>query len=212
MKKFSCYLFDADGTLFDTTELICQCFLNTARVAGKPDIDKSSIMKSIGLTLREQMEIHFGLLTDERFKMLRDVHMNYQSSIYKNYLRLCTGVLEALQKIKTAGCRSAVVTNRMRPSLETYLNETGIIGYFDYLVTPEETERHKPDPQPAFKAMELLGGSPQESIFIGDATFDIECGHAAGTFTAFVNWSINNPCSLRIKPDYYLDDMRDLCV
>lgn len=212
MKKYSCYLFDADGTLFDTTELICQCYYNTAKIAGKPDLDKSSVLKYIGMTLRDQMDIHFGPLTEEQYANLRTVHMDYQISIYKKYLKLCTGVLETLKYLKNRNCRSVVVTSRMKPSLEMYLKDTGIFNFFEYFITPEVTNKHKPDPQPALKALELLQCKPEESIFIGDSTFDIECGHAAGTATAFVNWSLSQSDTLRIKPDYFLEDMRDLCV
>lgn len=212
LKKFSCYLFDADGTLFDTTELICQCFFNTAKIAGKPDLDRESILKYIGMTLRDQMEIHFGPLSEERFAYLRKFHMDYQLSIYKKYLKLCCGVLETLEYLKSQGARCAVVTSRFRASLELYLKDTGIFSYFEHFITPEITERHKPDPQPAQKALELLGCRADEAILIGDSTFDIECGNAAGTATAFVNWSLNDLKSLRVMPTYFLNDMQDLCA
>lgn len=212
LKTYSCYLFDADGTLFDTTELICQCYFNTARVAGITELNKESVLSSIGMTLRDQMEIHFGPLTEERFGYLREVHMDYQVSAYKKYLKLFNGVHESLKYLTERGKRCVVVTSRMRPTLDVYLKETGIISFFEHFITPELTLRHKPDPQPAFKALELLHCEPEESLFIGDSTFDIECGHSAGTATAFVRWSLNEPDTLRIPPTYYLNDMRDLCI
>ena len=212
LKLYSCYLFDADGTLFDTTELICQCYLNTAKVAGKAGLTRESILRTIGLTLRDQMDVHFGPLTQEQFEYLRGVHMDYQLSIYKKYIKLCKGVFEALKRITERGGRCVVVTSRMRPSLETYLKDTGIFSFFQYFITPEETRRHKPDPQPAQRALELLRCSAEDSLFIGDSTFDIECGHSAGTATAFVNWSLNDRGTLKVAPTYYLNDMRDLCI
>ncbi len=212
MKAYSCYLFDADGTLFDTTELICQCYFNTAKVAGIANLDKENVLRTIGMTLRDQMEIHFGPLTEERFRYLRGIHMDYQLSIYKKYLKLFCGVYESLKYLTERGRRCAVVTSRMRSSLDIYLKETGIFSFFEHFITPELTSRHKPDPQPALKALELLQCTPEESLFIGDSTFDIECGHSAGMATAFVRWSLNEPGTLRITPTYYLNDMRDLCI
>jgi pyrophosphatase PpaX len=210
INEFDCYLFDADGTLFDTTDLICHCFINTAKFTGKTDLDKASVLRYIGMTLRDQMNIHFGPLTDERFAELRLLHMDYQLSVYKNYLKPCPGVLEALTILKARGKKSVVVTSRMRHSLDIYLKDTGLYSYFDHYITPETTKNHKPHPEPALKALELLNATPDQSIFIGDSTFDIECGHAAGTKTAFVNWSINEITSLNVKPTYCLDNMRDL--
>lgn len=212
LKTYSCYLFDADGTLFDTTELICQCYFNTARIAGKAELNREMVLSSIGMTLRDQMEIHFGPLTEEQFRDLREIHMDYQLSVYKKYLKLCCGVHESLKYLTEQGRRCVVVTSRMRPTLDIYLKETGIFSFFEHFITPELTLRHKPDPQPALKALELLHCKPEESLFIGDSTFDIECGHSAGTSTAFVGWSLNEPGTLRISPTYYLNDMRDLCI
>ncbi|NLW76522.1 MAG: HAD-IA family hydrolase [Methanomicrobiales archaeon] len=211
MKEFSCYLFDADGTLFDTTELICQCFLNTAKYAKKPGLKRTEILRYIGMTLRDQMNIHFGPLSDQHFSELRSIHMEYQLSIYKDYLKLFDGVLETLQFLKEQGKRCAVVTSRFRASLDTYLTDTGIISYFDHFITPEVTSKHKPDAEPAVKALELLNVSAEDAILIGDSTFDIECGAAAGTKTAFVLWSLNNISSLRVAPTYFLEKMTDLC-
>ena len=212
MRDYNYYLFDADGTLFDTTELICQCFRNTARVAGKEFPGTEKVLRHIGMTLYDQMQIYFGPLTQDEYEELRKVHMDYQLSIYKEYLRLCKGVAEALQHLKSKGKKCAVVTSRLRSSLEIYLLETGILPNFDLLITPESTKSHKPSSEPALKALELLGGTPEEALFIGDSTYDIECGFAAGTDTAFVSWSHNEKSSLNVEPTYYLQDMRDLCM
>ncbi len=212
MKQYKYYLFDADGTLFDTTGLICACFKHTSSYLGMEPLRDNQIIPNIGLTLRDQMELYFGKLTDERFDTIRQVHMSYQLTVYKQYLKLFPGVKDALEKLCCMGKMCAVVTSRMKNTLEIYLAETGIAEYFTHLVTPENTTRHKPEPDPALKALELLGGLPEEALMTGDSTFDIECGSNAGTDTAFVKWSMSGPSSLKVKPTHYLQNMRDLCV
>ena len=212
MRDYLYYLFDADGTLFDTTELICDCFKHSAVVAGKSGLDTSTIISNIGMTLRKQMDLHFGPLTDEQFEVLRKSHMEYQRAQYHKYLKLCPGVMEALNCLKDNGKRCAVVTSRFKESLGLYLQKTGIIDMFEFFVTPETTQNHKPHPEPALKALELLSGNSREAVFIGDSRFDIECGAGAGTDTAFVNWSLSGISPLDVQPTYYLNDMRDLCV
>ena len=211
MRDFNCYLFDADGTLFDSTELICRCFTNTSLEMGHGNIDQSVVLSHIGLTLRDQMSVYFGQLSDEQFAQYRKVHMDYQMSIYNQHLSLFEGVKETLEELKQRGKKCAVVTSRFRETLTLFLKETDILSYFDTLVTPEDTPKHKPDPEPAVHAMKLLGAQGSESLFIGDATFDIECGHKAGTSTAFVSWSRNSVDSLVVKPTYIINHMRELC-
>ncbi len=212
MKQYRYYLFDADGTLFDTTGMICSCFKHTAEFLGSAPLSDTQIISNIGLTLRDQMEVYFGKMTDQKFESIRKYHMDYQLSIYRQYLRLFPGVGEGLKELKEGGKRCAVVTSRMKNTLELYLSETGILQFFEYLVTPEDTTRHKPEPDPAIKALELLGGRPEEALFVGDSIYDIECGKNAGTDTAFVKWSLTEISDLTIKPTHIISDMRELCL
>ena len=100
----------------------------------------------------------------------------------------------------------------MMETLSIYLKETGIINYFDVLITPECTERHKPDPQPAIEALSRLNGVPERALFIGDSSFDVDCGGGAGMATAFVAWSHNAAETFNRKPTWIISDMLDLCV
>jgi pyrophosphatase PpaX len=211
IKEYDYYLFDADGTLFDTAEMILRCFENTAQVHGLPQPGREQVLKYVGLPLRTQMEQYFGKLTDELFARYRDTHMTYQLEIYRDYLILCPGVAEALPHLVQHGKKCAVVTSRMMHTLSIYLKETGIDRYFGAFITPECTQRHKPDPQPAFEALARLGGTADRALFIGDASFDIECGSRAGTDTAFVGWSLTALATPDVQPTWRINDMRELC-
>jgi pyrophosphatase PpaX len=212
MKPYSSYLFDADGTLIDTVGLIVRCFEHTCGVFGGPRVPAREIQRNVGLTLRNQMEVYFGPLTDERFEAMRKEHMDFQAKHYRDYLRAFPGVAEGLAALEKNGKRLAVVTSRRRPSLELYLKETGIFDHFEAFVTPEDTGRHKPGPQPALLALRILGAAKDEALFIGDSRFDIECAANAGIDSAFVKWSCNDPAEMAIQPTYIIDDLRELCA
>jgi pyrophosphatase PpaX len=213
MRPYSAYLFDADGTLIDTTELIYQCFVHTIRRFGNREIARPDVVKHIGLTLRDQMEVYFGKLDDERFGIMADAHMEYQLSIYPRYLRAFPGIAETLAALKAAGRKLAVVTSRRSQTLIEYLRVTGLITFFDALVTPENTIKSKPDPEPARTALALLGKvSARDALFIGDSIYDMRCGVDAGTDTAFVLWSHNDPDALAVRPTYLIGRASDLLV
>jgi HAD superfamily hydrolase (TIGR01549 family) len=212
MRDYTNYLFDADGTLIDTTELIWRCFENTAQFTGHAPIGRETTLKHIGLTLRDQMTIHFGKLDDAEYDKYRTIHMDYQMSVYSQYLKLFPGVMETLDTLKKNGKKLAIVTSRFRNSLDVYLRDTGIYGFFDVIISPESTKHHKPHPEPVIKALQELNALKPETLFIGDATFDIECGTDAGIDTAFVRWSINDQASLKKMPIWFIDEMAELIV
>ena len=210
MKNYEYYLFDADGTLIDTAELIYQAFKYSCRKFAGKEISADVVKQSIGLPIRTMMEMHIGPMPDERYARILPEHMAYQRSIRGDYLKLFPRVAEGLHALKAQGKQLAVVSSRQHETLTLYLQEMGIYDLFDAVVPPELTEKHKPHPEPALKALAMLHGEAKESLFIGDAEFDMECGRRAGMDTAFVAWSHNDPASLSIPPTLVLKDMRDL--
>ena len=212
MKDYTYYLFDADGTLFDTTELICQCFVYSLDKFGNMKKPKEELIKSIGMTLRSQFELHLGALSDEQYDEMQQEHMRFQLSIYKDYLKAFPGVKEALEALKERNKRLAIVTSRKINSLSIFLKETEIFDYFEVIITPDETEKHKPEPEPALKAMSLLNAQKEQSVFIGDSLFDIQCGTNAEIDTAFVTYSKTKSDQLTVKPTYLISSLEDLCV
>lgn len=210
MKSYECYLFDADGTILDTTELIVRCFKNTYMQFAGVNVPQPKILELIGIPFRPQLENQLGPLTDARFAEIASAHMAYQKTIYKEHLRACPGTVELVQTLKKRGHALAVVSSRRRPTLELYLDFAGFGGLFDLLVSPEDTRCHKPEPEPVFFALNALGVAPDRTIMIGDAPFDIEAGRGAGTDTAFVLWSPTSADRIQPPPTYVIERPEDL--
>lgn len=208
MKVYDSYLFDADGTLFDTVDLICTCFdYITDKYAGFT-VDRKTIVAGIGSPLKSQLVAHLG--TDLDFDEILADYLQFQLSIMEDKITPFPHVIETLDCLKSAGKKLAVVTSRRRFSLERILGSTGTAGFFDVLVTPEDTLKHKPDAEPALRAMALLGADPAATVFTGDAHYDICSGASAGTDTIFVNWSHVHRSSLPVAPTWTIDSLREL--
>ena len=210
MKEYSAYLFDGDGTLYDTADMIFRCFQHTCRKFRGIEIERDAIYKSIGLPYRPQLEMLVGKLSDKEFDEMTDSHRAYQQTIYKDSVKLFPHIKTVLEELKKRDKKLAVVTSRKIPSLVRYLKYTDIESYFDCLITPESTTKHKPEPEPAIEAMRQLGATSKETLFVGDARFDIECGRAAGTDTAYVNWSFAGNHPDDVQADYYIDNIQEL--
>lgn len=210
MKQYQTYLFDADGTLLDTTELIYQSFLNTCRIYGNFNITREEVCKHIGIPLKTQLELYLGKKSHSEYKKVMETHRDYQLKIYNDTLRAYDGVVTGLKKLQNRGVQLGIVSSRTRESLDCYLKHVEIFDYFTVLSTPERTTNHKPHPEPVLWAMEQFKTDRENTVFIGDAVFDIESGNSAGVDTALIGWGHNNPGELNCSPDYILNSFEEL--
>ncbi len=210
MKSYHNYLFDADGTLIDTVELICQSFLHIFNRYEGIHYDRKQIVGDMGKPLPEMIDSYFPNRAAREIDEITEVYRNYQLSIFHDYLAAFPNVQNTLSTLKNRGKKLAVVTSRKADTAIDFLEHTGLLEFFDTVVTPELTDKHKPEPDPALKALRMIGGVASESVFIGDSAFDIICGEEAEMDTIFVGWSHNDHSDLGIKPTFVIEDMRDL--
>jgi len=210
MRAYETYLFDGDGTLFDTADLVVHCFQYVAEKHCGVQVSREAILDGYGLPLRGQLVKQLG--ADQDIDTIIKDFIQYQIGIIDKDVRLFPGVHETLDSLKKQGAKLAVVTSRKPFSLGRILEHTGIGNYFDTLVTPDDTTRHKPDAAPALLALSRLDRPASTALFIGDSQYDILSGNHAGTDTAFVNWSHLGIETIPLKPTWRLDKMSDLLV
>jgi pyrophosphatase PpaX len=94
----------------------------------------------------------------------------------------------ALAELKRQGRTLGIVTAKRRVTVELAFEHVPFGHLFDVVVGGDETERHKPDPEPVLLGLERLGARPEEAAYVGDSPFDIAAGNAAGVFTVAVTW------------------------
>lgn len=213
--EYDTYLFDVDGTLIDTADLVVKCFLYTIqtcrdKLVFDKEITADEIKSLMGLPLRYQMELFFGPMTDNKYSEIHKVYSEYQEKIYLDYLALFPGVKETLADLKSAGKKLGIVTSRRMISLRCYTDAMDISMYFDEFITPEATTKHKPDAAPVLEAIKRLNADPRKTVFIGDALFDIQSGVNAGIDTVYVNWGHKKVSELEVQPAFCIDAMDNL--
>ncbi len=105
----------------------------------------------------------------------------------------------------------AIVSSRGRASLFDLIDRLRIGAHFRAVVGEEDVERKKPEPEPVLKLAESLDVSPARVLVVGDTTYDIEMGHAAGSYTCAVTYGSHDAARLgRSRPTYQLDSLTDL--
>ncbi len=199
-------LFDFDGTIVDTTELIHQSMRRaTSEVLGR-QIDRQTLMANVGQPLPRQME----LLDPERAGELLESYRLHNEELHGIWIRGFPNVEASLARLRDAGLALVVVTSKRRFSVEMALDSfPGLRNVVNVFVTMEDTTEHKPLPAPLLKGLELLGGIPPErAAYVGDAPFDIIAARSSGVMSIAVSWGAFPEEALRTAgPDYLFKDL-----
>jgi pyrophosphatase PpaX len=202
-------LYDFDGTLADSTDLIMRCYRHTMRThLGEvpPDEDWLS---GFGMTLESQLA---RFARDEAMAAaMLETYREFQNTIHDELLRPFPGAAETVAELDRRGYRLAIVTSKHRRSAMRGMELCGIVEHFDAIVTPEDVTEPKPHPEPVLFALDRLGVAPEEALFVGDSPHDIAAGQAAGTRTAGVLWGPFPRAALEnARPDALLGAQHDV--
>ncbi|MBB6450344.1 pyrophosphatase PpaX [Geomicrobium halophilum] len=207
MQNVNTVLFDLDGTLIDTNDLIIASFTYTLDHYFPGRFQREDILPFIGPPLHDTFHSLDPEKAGEMMAMYREHNHTHHDELLKEY----SGVREAVEGLSKAGFQLGIVTTKRSPTTWKGLELTGLKPYFKTVITLDDVEHAKPHPEPLEKAMDALGAVPEHTLMVGDNVHDIEGGKQAGTKTAAVAWSIKGAEALiKEKPDIMLEDMREL--
>ena len=174
-------LWDMDGTLVDTAEHHFHAWVRICREHGR-DFTRQDFQDTFGKRNPEIIEYLFdGKLTgadSHRFAEHKETY--YRTEARKTGIDLLPGVKNLLEGLKALGARQAVGSSAPRGNLDLILELTGIGRYMDTLVTMEDTQRGKPDPQVFLIGAERLEVTPSRSVVVEDAVAGIQAARAGG--------------------------------
>ena len=186
MPHYETFLFDLDGTLIDSIELILSSFRHTLK-AHRGDVPDDEVwLKGLGTPLVVQFR-EFTDSEDEIAAMVatyRDHNLANHDSMVLEY----PGVLNVVTQLVSAKAKLGIVTSKKRPGTLKGLAACRFDGTFEVLVTADDVTRYKPNPDPVLLAIELLKADPKSTVFVGDSPHDMAAGRSAGVDTAAVMW------------------------
>jgi pyrophosphatase PpaX len=205
--KITTVLFDLDGTLIDTNELIITSFLHTLEHYYPNRYKREDVLPFMGPTLRETFEGMEGANVDEMIATYRNFNLTHHDELVTDF----PTVLDTVAALKERGYKIGIVTTKLSDTVKKGLSHTKLDSYFDVVVALDHVSKAKPDPEPIYKALEQLGSRPAEALMVGDNHHDILAGKNAGTLTAGVAWSLKGREYLEsFQPDFILEEMADL--
>ncbi|OWA35625.1 pyrophosphatase PpaX [Saccharibacillus sp. O16] len=198
-------LFDLDGTIIDTNQLIIDSFMN---IMGDVPLTRETIIPHMGTTLQNQLRVFSGL---DDVRELEQAYRKYNLAHHDSMVKPFPHVQEVVKDLHASGVRLGVVTTKIRPTSMKVLQMFDLYRYMDAVVTVTDVTHPKPHAEPVLKALELMGADPDTALMVGDSPADIQSAKNAGVRAAAVAWSLKGETALAdYDPEYMLRDMRDL--
>lgn len=188
---FEYVIFDVDGTLIDTGNAVWDSYQRV-------------ILEEFGRNFsREEMEPAFGVPTVKALELLgfKDVHKanrDYMAYLMEEFKKVgpFEGIQEVLEKISKKGLVTGIVTSREGFEVRQDPCLARLLPYFNHVICADDTEKHKPNPEPALKFLEMAGATADKTLYLGDTAYDSGCAHNAGIPFALALWGAKDADSI----------------
>ena len=191
-------VFDLDGTLLDTLDDLWAAVNEALKAHGLPTRTKEEVRGFVGNGAANLMRLACGVENyAEQAALLEDFHAYYRAHI-ANYTKPYDGIVSLLERLKEAGIKTAVLSNKPDVAVKTLAKQ-----YFQGLLTEAAGEneaagiRKKPAPDALFSIMERLGATKAETLYVGDSEVDIQTAKNAGVACVSVSWGFKTKEFLR---------------
>jgi pyrophosphatase PpaX len=204
--RYPVVLFDLDGTVIDSGAIILASMRHAAETVVGGEYEDAELMKAVG---GPGLEAQMHALDPDRVDELVRVYRAHNEALHDT-LECCVGVDEVLVALKDRGHRLGIVTAKRRLTVDLAFARLPIEHLFETVVGGDETERHKPEPEPLLLALERLGASPDQAAYVGDSPFDMQAAKAAGLFAIGVSWGGIHTADKLADADVIVDRAEEL--
>ena len=207
--RFRVVLFDLDGTLIDSGPIILASMQHAVRTVLDREIARDELAATVG---GQGLVAQMTQLAPDRVDELIEVYRAHNDPLHET-LEAFAGMVDVLPRMRAEGRRLGIVTaKRHRTVALAFDRVPWLEEQFDVVVAHEDTERHKPDPDPVLEALRRLGAKPEEAAYVGDSPFDIRAAKGAGAFAVAVSWGgiHSDERLLAEEPDAFVSSPEEL--
>jgi pyrophosphatase PpaX len=206
--RFPVVLFDLDGTVVDSGAIILASMRHAAKEVLGFEPPDEELMAAVG---GPGLEAQMRALAPDHVDELVTVYRAHNEPLHDGLVS-CAGIDDVLVRLKEEGRRLGIVTAKRRETVELAFATVPLGHLFETVVGGDETDRHKPNPEPLLLAAERMRADPDECAYVGDSPFDIRAAKAARMHAVAVTWGgIHDREKLeREEPDAIVDDPHEL--
>jgi pyrophosphatase PpaX len=204
-------LFDLDGTLIDSMELIWRSYAHALREGLGIEADREAFLEGVGRPLRWQ----FGRLTEDpgRLEALVTAYRAFNKANHDAMVSAFHGVADGLRALRGRSLGIGIVTAKLHVGARRGLARAGLDELVDVVVGADDVSPPKPDPAPVRAALQALRAAPGEALMVGDSPHDLAAGRAAGTRIAAVAWGPFPRGRLEAcEPDLWLESPAEIAA
>ncbi|MBU6468301.1 MAG: HAD-IA family hydrolase [Betaproteobacteria bacterium] len=202
MKDIKLVVFDWDGTLLDSTQLIAKSIQQTCSHLSLPIPDDHQAKFVIGLGLMESLQHVVPTLKDSEIPQFIEVFRSYYLP-QESQLSLFVGARELLDLLNNKNKIVAVATGKPRQGLNRSIKHNQLEGIFAFTRCADES-RPKPHPEMLEYLMDVSGVYPHETLMIGDTTHDLQMAKNAKVKAVAVSYGAHSPTLLKEEPHLYM--------
>lgn len=184
MRKYKAIIYDVDGTLLDTLKMNMIPLLRILHEEGFRDFTYESVLKYASYPGR---------------KVLDELGINHPEEVYARWVKyvneyeegatLFPGIVDLLKQIESMGITQAVVSAKTYNQYRIDVVSKGLDSFMKARVLAEDTDKHKPDPEPLLMCCELLKLKPKDVCYIGDTYSDYLASKAANIDFFYAKWN-----------------------
>jgi pyrophosphatase PpaX len=183
--RFRFVLFDLDGTLIDSGPIILASMQHAVRTVLDREIGYEELAATVG---GQGLVAQMTELAPDRADELVEVYRVHNDPLHDT-LQAFTGMVDVLPKLRGDGRRLGIVTAKRHRTVALALDRfPWLKEQFEVVIAHEDTQRHKPDPDPVLEALHRFDAAPRDAAYVGDSPFDIEAAKSAGVFAVAVSW------------------------
>lgn len=197
-------IFDVDGTMIDTEGAVLKSY-------------QEIVFEEFGKKVsEEELSALYGVPS---LPSLEKLGMKDLGKAYKRYFEILSGyfiegvelfdgISDLLDELRRRNIPCSIVTSRNGEEVAKDATLQKLMHYFEIIISTDDTDKHKPEPDPILKLIELSGKDPSKMLYVGDTLYDCMCANSAGVKFALASWGAKQPEN--IKADYVLGNPSDL--
>lgn len=205
-------IFDFDGTIADTNKTIVEAKRATSILLGLEPLSDEEYASTIGMPSTAGFRKNYPDISDELAEKCKYEYRRLFEEIKKKTPPVIfDGVREVLDTLRDNQLICTIATSRNNKSLNEFMDEWEIAGFFTYIIGGDDNVKAKPEPDPVLKTLEELVFSPENTLVVGDMPVDIMMGKSAGVYTCGVTYGNSDRDKLiEAGADFVIDDIREL--
>ncbi|MBS4195766.1 HAD family hydrolase [Lederbergia citri] len=200
---FKYVIFDVDGTILDTEKAILISLQKVLKEEGK-DYQLADLRFALGIPGKETLR-RLNVMDVDR------VHPKWSETIleFSHEVSVFQDLEDVIKTLAESPARTGIVTSKTKKELIDEFEPFGLSSFFEYTICASDTEKHKPHPDPLLACLDGINANKDETIYIGDSTYDMQCANSAGVKFALALWGSKTTEGFE-SADFVLKEPKDI--